>query len=238
MIRLTIWLPVLAWMAMIMWFSTGGWSAENTGSILRPLLDWLLPWASAAHIAALHALIRKTAHVTEYGVLAALWFIALTRERRWSARRAAWLAILVAIAWASLDELHQATVPSRTPSVGDVGFDAAGAVIAASLARVGWRQAIRRLTTALLWTAAAGGTVIIAVNLASGVGSGALWITVPLAAAGEVGAAAAAAAAGADSHFPGFGMVGRRHVIEHCAPAVRSSPALIDLPGLPLQMQQ
>jgi VanZ family protein len=182
-IRLTIWLPVLAWMAMIMWFSTGGWSAENTGSILRPLLDWLLPWASAAHIAALHALIRKTAHVTEYGVLAALWFIALTRERRWSSRRAAWLAILVAIAWASLDELHQATVPSRTPSVGDVGFDAAGAVVAASLARVGWRQAIRRLTTALLWTAAAGGTVIIAVNLASGVGSGALWITVPLAAA-------------------------------------------------------
>jgi hypothetical protein len=69
-IRLTIWLPVFAWMAMIMWFSTGQWSAENTGSILRPLLHWLLPWATAAQIATLHALIRKTAHVTEYGVLA------------------------------------------------------------------------------------------------------------------------------------------------------------------------
>lgn len=183
MIRLTIWLPVFAWMAMIMWFSTGQWSAENTGSILQPLLHWLLPWATAAQIATLHALIRKTAHVTEYGVLATLWFIALTRERRWSPRPAAWLAVLVAIAWASLDELHQATEPSRTASVGDIGFDTAGAVLAASLACVGWRHVIRRLTEGLLWTAAVGGAVIIAINVASGVDSGVLWVTVPLAAA-------------------------------------------------------
>jgi VanZ family protein len=182
-IRLTIWLPVFAWMAMIMWFSTGQWSAENTGSILRPLLQWLLPWASAAQVAALHAMIRKTAHLTEYGVLATLWFIALTRERKWSPRPAAGLAVLVAIAWASLDELHQATDPSRTASVGDIGFDTAGAVLAASVARVGWRHAIRWLTVALLWSAAVGGAVMIVVNVASGVGSGVLWVTVPLAAA-------------------------------------------------------
>jgi VanZ family protein len=181
-IGLTIWLLPLAWMAMIMWFSTGDFSAENTGSVLRPVLHWLLPWASSSQIAALHALVRKTAHMTEYAVLAALWFIALTRERRWSLPRAAWLALLVAIGWACLDELHQATEPSRTASVGDVGFDTAGALVATSVARLGWRRAIGRLTTALLWTAAAGGAGVIAINLASGVASGVLWLTVPLAA--------------------------------------------------------
>jgi VanZ family protein len=181
-IRLTIWLLPLAWMAMIMWFSTGDFSAENTGSIIRPVLEWLLPWATAGQVAALHALIRKTAHMTEYGVLAALWFIALTRERRWPARRAAWFALIVAIGWACLDELHQATVPSRTASVGDVGFDTAGALVATSVAGLGWRRAFGRLTTALLWTAAAGGAVVIVINLAAGVPSGVLWLTVPLAA--------------------------------------------------------
>jgi hypothetical protein len=121
--------------------------------------------------------------MTEYAVLAALWFVALTRERRWSARRAAWLALLVAVGWAFLDELHQATEPSRTASVGDIGFDTAGALVATSVARLGWRRAIGSLTTTLLWAAAAGGALVIAINLASGVASGVLWITVPLAAA-------------------------------------------------------
>ena len=182
MIRLTIWLPPLAWMAMIMWFSTGDFSASNTDSVLRPLFHWLLPWASASQIALLHALVRKSAHMSVYAVLAGLWFVALTRERRWSARRAAWAAVAIAIAWASLDELHQSTVPSRTASIGDVGFDTAGALVAASVARLGWRSAIGRLSTVLLWAAAVGGAGIIAINLATGVGSGVLWLTVPAAA--------------------------------------------------------
>lgn len=183
MIRLTIWLPPLAWMALIMWFSTGDFSAESTGSVLQPVLQWLLPWASSSQIATLHALVRKMAHMTEYAVLATLWFIALTRERRWSARRAAWLALLVAVGWAFLDELHQATEPSRTASIGDVGFDTAGALVASSVARLGWRRVIGTLTTTLLWTAVIGGALVIAINLASGVASGVLWITVPVAAA-------------------------------------------------------
>ncbi len=168
---------------MIMWFSTGDFSADHTGSVIRPLLQWVLPWASPGQIAALHALVRKTAHVTEYAVLAALWFVALTRERRWSVRTAAWVALFVSIGWACLDELHQATEPSRTSSVADVGFDTAGALVASSVARLGWRRAIGGLTVALLWTAAVGGALVIAINLASGVASGVLWVTVPVASA-------------------------------------------------------
>src|SRR5260370_3232720 len=135
--RLAFWLPPLVWMAALMWFSGGDFSAENTGSVLRPLFRWLLPGARDAQTAALHALIRKSAHVTEYAVLAALWFVALTRERGLSRRRAAWLAFLVAVGWAFLDELHQATEPSRTASAMDVAIDATGALAAAPVGRHG-----------------------------------------------------------------------------------------------------
>jgi len=168
-------------MAAIMWFSTGDFSAENTGSLLRPLLQWLLPGLTAPQIAAVHALIRKSAHVTEYAVLAALWFVALTRERRLTPRHAAWLAFLVAVAWACLDELHQATEPSRTASAMDVAIDATGALVASTIGRYGWGRALDVASAGFLWVAAAGGAVVMALDLASGVAPGMLWLTVPAA---------------------------------------------------------
>jgi VanZ family protein len=179
--RLAFWLPPLVWMAAIVWFSGGDFSAENTGSVLRPLFRWLLPGASDAQIAALHALIRKSAHVTEYAVLAALWFVALTRERGLSRRRAAWLAFLVAVGWACLDELHQATEPSRTASAMDVAIDATGALVASTIGRYGWGRALDIASAGFLWVAAAGGAVVMALDLASGVAPGMLWLTVPAA---------------------------------------------------------
>jgi VanZ family protein len=181
-IRLAIWLPPLAWMAVILWLSTGDFSAENTGGVLRPLLQWLLPWASASQLVTAHEVIRKAAHVTVYAVLAGLWFLTLTRERRWSARTAVWAALAISVAWACVDELHQATEPSRTGSLADVGFDSMGAVAASVAARLGWRVTMA-VTTVLLWTAAVGGAIAIAINLAIGVASGALWVAVPVAAA-------------------------------------------------------
>lgn len=164
-----------------MWFSTGAFSAENTGGILGPLLRWLLPGATDAQIEALHGLARKAAHVTEYAVLAALWFVALTRERGLVARRAAWIALLVSVGWAFLDELHQATEPSRTASAMDVALDATGAFAAALVGRLGWGHALDLAASACLWVAAAGGAGVIAIDLAAGVAPGVLWLTVPAA---------------------------------------------------------
>jgi len=179
--RLAFWLPPLVWMAAIMWFSGADFSAENTGNVLRPLVRWLLPGVSDAQIAALHALIRKSAHVTEYALLAALWFVALTRERGLSRRRAAWLAFLVAVGWAFLDELHQATEPSRTASAMDVAIDATGALAAAMVGRHGGGRVLDVAATVVLWAAAAGGAAVIAIDLASSVSPGVLWLTVPVA---------------------------------------------------------
>ncbi len=121
--------PPLAWMAVITGFSTALFSAEHTGQVLLPVLHWLLPAASAAFLDLLHAGIRKSAHLFEYGVLALLWYRALAGSSRRHLRAAA-LVLLIAVAFASVDEVHQIFVPGRTPALTDVGWDGTGAAAA------------------------------------------------------------------------------------------------------------
>jgi hypothetical protein len=64
----------------------------------------------------------------------------------------------------------------------DVATDSIGAVIVVTLALLGWRTAIDRLTSTLLWIALLGGVAFLALNTLTGVPSGALWLTAPLAA--------------------------------------------------------
>ena len=156
-------------------------SATTTGRLIGGPLGWLLPWATPTQLAALHGAIRKTAHLVEYGVLAALWFRALTRERVRPAP-ARWVALGVAIAWAALDEWIQSNVPSRTGSAVDVAIDTTGAATTLLLARCDWRQIVERVTMAALWIAAIGGALALTVNWMAGVTSIALWITTPVAA--------------------------------------------------------
>jgi hypothetical protein len=66
--------------------------------------------------------------------------------------------------------------------VTDVLLDSAAALAAAAIAATGWRTAAERLTGLLLWLAAAGGVVMLAVDLALGVPSGWLWLSTPAAA--------------------------------------------------------
>jgi VanZ family protein len=169
-------------MATIVWFSTGQFSADNTSRVLGPFFRWIFPSAGEPALAALHAVTRKTAHFTEYAVLAGLWFVALVRERGLARPLAAWVALMVAVGWAILDELHQATVPTRTASALDVGLDSMGALAAAIVGRYGGARMLEVAATAFLWTAGAGGVLVIALDLASGVSAGVLWLTVPLAA--------------------------------------------------------
>src|SRR6184192_2000697 len=76
------WLPPVLWMGVIMLLSTDTGSAAHTSELLLPLLHWLLPWASPGDLAAIHGLVRKGAHLSEYAILAALWYRAFTRGRR------------------------------------------------------------------------------------------------------------------------------------------------------------
>ncbi len=173
------WLPPTAWMLVIVALSTDAGSAEHTGRWLEPVLRAVLPSAAAVRIA--HGAVRTAAHAGEYAVLAALWFHALRRGRGSPGPRAAWAALAIAAAWAVTDEWHQAFVPSRTASAGDVVIDVAGAALAMAVAGAGWRAAVRRATTVLLWIAALGGAGALALNAALGVSSGPLWFSTPAA---------------------------------------------------------
>jgi len=131
--RLRAWLAVAAWAAIISFMSGGWFSGEHTGGVLLPILRALLPEASSEQLLALHALIRKAAHVAEYLVFGVL----LVRALREEGLRGAALAIAavgLGVAFAGLDEFHQSFVPSRTPSPRDVAVDATGLAAGVGLA--------------------------------------------------------------------------------------------------------
>jgi VanZ family protein len=94
---LTVWLPVVAWAAVI--FTLSSIPSLSTG-----LGTW-------------DTVLRKGAHVTEYAVLGALLYRALGRET---------LALAIGIAYAATDELHQYFVRGRHASPVDVAIDAVG----------------------------------------------------------------------------------------------------------------
>jgi VanZ family protein len=118
-------------MALIFIGSTDVLSAEHTSRFLVPFLRWLDPHISFATIIAIQTLIRKVGHVTEYAILAILFWRALRggeglRTRNWLVFFGAWIACAL---FAASDEFHQSFVPSRTASVHDVMIDICGALI-------------------------------------------------------------------------------------------------------------
>ena len=115
------WLPVVAWGVVIFMMSTTTFSALNTSKFIEPALSWLLPFASKETITLLHALVRKCAHFTEYGVL--FWLLL-----RGPMAGRPYLALTVCVLYAFLDEGHQIFVDGRTPSFWDVALDSSGAL--------------------------------------------------------------------------------------------------------------
>jgi VanZ family protein len=178
---LATWLPPVAWMLLIGWFSTSDWSAQNTAWLLSLIDRWLGAVPGGASLGGLHAALRKAAHVVVYAVLAALWYRALARRPTLTPPAAAWIAFAISLAWATLDEAHQATLASRTGTPVDVLIDGLGAGLVLTVLATGWRRAAAVATTLLLWLAAAGGALAIALNLLAGVPSGPLWLTAPAA---------------------------------------------------------
>ena len=113
---------------MIFAASSASFSSGNTAPLLAKLINAIHP-VSPETLAVLNFLIRKAAHLTEYGILGGLVFRAIRAERpSWEVRWAV-AAIVIAAAVASLDEWHQAFVPSRTAAPQDVLVDTLGATL-------------------------------------------------------------------------------------------------------------
>ncbi len=72
--------------------------------------------------------VRKSAHFLEYATLSLLWIRAF-RLSGYRLLPSILGTLLISIAWAGADELHQSFVPSRTPAFKDVLIDASGGLM-------------------------------------------------------------------------------------------------------------
>jgi VanZ family protein len=145
-------LPLLIWLGVIFVGSTDLMSSEHTSRFIVPILLWLKPDIAPATVALIPMAIRKCAHLSEYAVLALLFWRAL---RRGSAIRAKMSilfgAVLVGCAlFAASDEFHQSFVKSRTPSIRDVLLDVAGAVFGLSIGATFARRYSKRTRSTTL----------------------------------------------------------------------------------------
>ncbi len=134
-------------MGLIFMASTDPFSAAHTSRFIEPLLRYLFPNISAGAIETVHLCIRKSAHLTEYGILGILLWRAVP-ERKTNPEVADWwragVALLVATFYGATDEFHQRYVPSRGPSVHDVVIDACGAAVALAIVCLVNRRRSRR----------------------------------------------------------------------------------------------
>jgi VanZ family protein len=127
---LKYWLPLLIWLGVIFLGSTDLMSAEHTSRFIAPFLLWLKPGMSPDKIFFILVVMRKSAHVSEYAILALLVLRALRSSPtlRMKTSTLFGVALLACAVFAASDEFHQSFVKSRTPSVRDVILDVGGAV--------------------------------------------------------------------------------------------------------------
>jgi VanZ family protein len=80
-------------------------------------------------------ILRKAAHMVEYGLLWFLWHRAL-------GLRSPWPAVAITLAYAATDEFHQSFVEGRHGTPVDVLIDAAGVAIAVAI-HSRWKARVR-----------------------------------------------------------------------------------------------
>lgn len=107
--RIKYWLPVFLWMGVIFAFSA-------------------FPTKKAGGVYWVDFIVKKTAHLMEYGFLTLLVYRALKSEGV-EKMEAAIYSIIFAFFYGSTDEFHQSFTPGREPRLRDVIIDTIGASI-------------------------------------------------------------------------------------------------------------
>jgi VanZ family protein len=102
----SLWLPVVAWAALI--FVLSSFETPDVGS------------------GGIDYVVRKLGHLTEYAVLGGLLVRATRREL---------LAFTLGVAYAASDEVHQHFVPGRHATPVDVAIDAVGVALGVAVFR-------------------------------------------------------------------------------------------------------
>jgi VanZ family protein len=125
------WLTTLAWVAEILYLSTPTFKGSLSESLLVQIVDSLYLSVSWGTLEVLDSLLRKIAHLTEYGIFALLLYRCFAGRDgfRWRPHLAYW-CVVAACAYSLTDELHQVFSPGRHASLIDSGIDTTGAAMA------------------------------------------------------------------------------------------------------------
>lgn len=107
---LKYWLPVFAWMSVIFLFSSH-------------------PTTPTSKIYWKDFIVKKTAHLIEYGTLTTLFYRAFVNSNI-KKRKAALISIILSVLYGLSDEFHQSFTPGRMPRFYDVIFDTIGSTLA------------------------------------------------------------------------------------------------------------
>lgn len=142
-------LPLLCWMGLIFFLSTDNGSVAHTNpamsSIVRRLFPGIEQRLGPEITERIDWNIRKTAHVSEYALLAILSFRAIAWGNPRLRGRNILLPYLIGLLYAASDEYHQSFVPSRGASAADVFFDQTGVLIGVVVCL--WQHIIRNQKT-------------------------------------------------------------------------------------------
>lgn len=122
--------PLVLWVGVIFLLSSSTGSMSETSRFIRPLLEFLFPSASDETLRVIHGYIRKSAHLTEYALLAFLAYRALAAATHDILRHGRFLIpLVIVLSVASIDEFNQSFNTARTGSGWDVLLDAAGGIL-------------------------------------------------------------------------------------------------------------
>jgi VanZ family protein len=153
---LSVWAPVAVAIAVICVESTSTFSAQNTSSWLRPIVQHWFGAMKDSTWEPFHHYMRKSGHFVGYGTVAFTFLRAWlhTLDRRGPTEllslrlESSILAIFSTAIVASCDEFHQSFLPSRTGTPVDVLLDTAGAF---ALCLVVWIACWSKRTTVEDW---------------------------------------------------------------------------------------
>lgn len=122
--------PFVLWIGFIFFMSSNSGSMSNTSRFIRPLLEFLFPYALPQTLDVYHGYIRKLAHITEYAILAFFAVRAFRSSSKTYLQRFWYLlAVVVVFFVASFDEYNQSFNQNRTGSIYDVLIDCIGGLL-------------------------------------------------------------------------------------------------------------
>ena len=126
-----IWILLAAtWGLVIFDLSRAPYASASSRRFLSLALNWLSISILPHSLGLLNNLLRKSAHIMEFAVLAVLLYLSLkpTEDSYWSQKASFW-ALLASGCYSLADELHQVFIPGRHASLFDCLIDTTGALL-------------------------------------------------------------------------------------------------------------